>query len=74
MATRAIHRLKGTQIIGKREPGRYADGGGLYLQVGPTGGRAWLFRFTLNGKSREMGLGPLDRLTNSDTMNWWVKG
>lgn len=60
MATRTIHRLKGTQITGKREPGRYADGGGLYLQVGPTGGRAWLFRYMLNGKAREMGLGPLN--------------
>lgn len=59
MATRAIHQLSGTQITAKRKPGRYADGGGLYLQVGPTGGRAWLFRFMLNGKAREMGLGPL---------------
>ena len=60
MATRAIHRLKGTQINSKREPGRYADGGGLYLQVGPTGGRAWLFRYMLSGKSREMGLGSIN--------------
>jgi integrase len=59
MATRAIHQLSGTQITGKKKPGRYADGGGLYLQIGPTGGRAWLFRFMLNGKSREMGLGPI---------------
>lgn len=62
MATRAIHRLSGTQISGKRERGRYADGGGLYLQVGPTGGKSWLFRFMLNGKAREMGLGPLNTL------------
>jgi integrase len=39
----------------------YADGGGLYLQVGD-GGRAksWLFRYQVeNGKERQMGLGPL---------------
>ena len=69
MATRAIHQLKGTQITGKKEPGRYVDGGGLYLQVGPTGGRAWLFRFMLNGKSREMGLGPLHTVDATQARN-----
>ena len=37
----------------------YADGGGLYLQVSPTGTKSWIFRFTLDGREREMGLGPL---------------
>ena len=61
MATRTIHRLKGTAVTGKRaKPGRYPDGGGLYLQVGPTGTKAWLYRFMLNGKAREMGLGAVD--------------
>jgi integrase len=52
------------------KPGRYADGGGLYLQVasGRNGGvtKSWLFRYmrghvSRSGKptSREMGLGPL---------------
>jgi integrase len=52
------------------KPGRYADGGGLYLQVtaGKNGGvnKSWLFRYmrghvSRNGKpvSRELGLGPL---------------
>ena len=36
----------------------YADGGGLYLQVTPNGA-SWIYRFMLNGRSREMGLGPL---------------
>lgn len=31
---------------------------GLYLQVGPTGTKSWLFRFELNGRERFMGLGP----------------
>jgi integrase len=35
--------------------GMHGDGGGLWLQVGP--GRSWAFRFTLSGKSRQMGLG-----------------
>jgi integrase len=38
-------------------PGRYGDGGGLYLIVAPSGGRKWVFRFTFGGKVTEMGLG-----------------
>jgi len=37
--------------------GRYPDGHGLFLQVGPTGAKSWLFRFQLNGRERYMGLG-----------------
>jgi integrase len=37
----------------------YADGGGLYLQVSAVGTKSWVFRFALNGREREMGLGPL---------------
>ncbi|QWG13638.1 integrase arm-type DNA-binding domain-containing protein [Bradyrhizobium sediminis] len=45
-----------------RKPGRYADGGGLYLQVTPKRGddgvtRAWLFQYSWQGKVRQMGLG-----------------
>ncbi len=36
-----------------------ADGGGLYLQVSSSGAKSWLFRFMLNGRAREMGLGSL---------------
>jgi integrase len=37
--------------------GRYCDGGGLWLQVGPTGTKSWLLRYMLNGRARQMGLG-----------------
>lgn len=40
------------------KPGRHADGGGLYLLVKKTGARSWVYRFMLNGKSRDVGLGP----------------
>jgi hypothetical protein len=45
-----------------RKPGRYADGGGLYLQVTPKADRngitrAWLFQYSWKGKVRQMGLG-----------------
>jgi Arm DNA-binding domain len=45
-----------------RKPGRYADGGGLYLQVTPKADgegvtRAWLFQYSWQGRVRQMGLG-----------------
>jgi integrase len=37
----------------------HTDGGGLYLQVTKGGARTWIYRFMLNRRAREMGLGPL---------------
>src|SRR5579863_6427753 len=37
--------------------GRYGDGNGLYLFVRSAEARFWLFRYTMAGKMREMGLG-----------------
>lgn len=42
-----------------KAPGYYLDGRGLYLQIAPKGGRSWLLRYTMAGKTREMGLGPV---------------
>ena len=39
------------------KPGRYGDGEGLWFQVRDADRRSWLFRFTLDGKARAMGLG-----------------
>ena len=41
------------------EPGYWLDGHGLYLQVSKSGAKSWIFRYQLNGKRREMGLGSL---------------
>ena len=40
----------------------YADGGGLHLQVTSCEARSWIFRYTLNKRSREMGLGPVSAI------------
>lgn len=56
---RAIHRLSARSITATSARGYYADGGGLYLQVSQAGNKSWVFRFTLHGRSREKGLGPL---------------
>ena len=39
------------------KPGRYADGGGLYLLVKASGARSWVYRATIAGKVRDIGLG-----------------
>jgi integrase len=39
--------------------GLHHDGAGLYLQIKPGGARSWIYRFRLNGRTRDMGLGSL---------------
>jgi integrase len=56
---RASGRLTALQIQRLREPGRYADGARLYLRIARGGTKSWEFRFTRNGKSHHMGLGPI---------------
>jgi len=41
------------------KPGYWLDGEGLYLQVSKSGAKSWIYRFQLNGKRREMGIGSL---------------
>ncbi|MDZ7752688.1 MAG: integrase arm-type DNA-binding domain-containing protein [Gammaproteobacteria bacterium] len=38
--------------------GYHADGRGLYLVVQPSGTKSWTLRYMLNGRRRDMGLGP----------------
>lgn len=59
---RGIGTLTAMAVEKEKIPGRYADGGGLYLQVGPTGSKAWIYRYQLGGQRREMGLGPVATL------------
>lgn len=49
--------------IKNAKPGMHADGGGLYLHVGKAGNASWIFRFQLNKRRREMGLGSLTALS-----------
>jgi integrase len=46
--------------------GMHADGSGLYLRVQDSGAKSWIFRFQLNGKRREMGIGTLDMKSAPD--------
>ena len=51
------------QIEALTEPRTYRVSKSLYLQIGPTGTKAWLFRYTKDGRAHGMGLGPLDLVT-----------
>ena len=59
MAKHTLHRYTDAQIKSFSKPGKYADGGGLFLSVKPDGSRSWLFAWTLSGKRKFMGLGRL---------------
>lgn len=48
------------------KPGRHADGGGLYLEIDEKLNRKWIYRFTLNGRRRDMGLGVLKNTSLRD--------
>jgi integrase len=41
-----------------KKRGLHGDGGGLYLCVAPPNGCSWVYRYSLDGKARTMGLGP----------------
>lgn len=57
---RLVERLTALTVRHLSGPGRYPDGGGLYLQITPSGGKSWIFRYTLARRERQMGLGPIE--------------
>jgi len=64
-------RLTALSVVRLNEPGRYGDGGGLYLRVAeyslkdgrPARSKNWIFRFERHGRERQMGLGSLNTLS-----------
>jgi integrase len=46
-----------TRKVETAKPGKYSDGGNLYLIVSESGSRKWVLRFTWRGRAKEMGLG-----------------
>ena len=68
---RPVARLKAVTVLRAKKPGLLADGGGLYLRVGPTGAKSWIFRYRRRdgerrGKLRDMGLGALHSMSLAD--------
>lgn len=60
---RTRNRLTAVGVSGCKHPGYYADGGNLYLKVGQTGSKSWIFRFTREGRTRDAGLGAFPTVT-----------
>lgn len=60
---KTIDKLSDAKVKAIKKPGRYGDGGGLYLQVSQVGEnvtKSWLFRFMIDGTARQMGLGSVN--------------
>ncbi len=51
--------LSAARVRALKDPGRYADGNGLYLVVAPSGAKRWLLRTVVRGKRCDLGLGGL---------------
>ena len=49
--------LTAVKVRNVKAPGRYTDGGGLYLIVDPSGAKRWMLRTTVQGKRSDIGLG-----------------
>ncbi len=54
---RTLHRLKPLTVEKAKKPGRYGDGGGLYLVVKPGPRKSWAFIYRRGAKMTELGLG-----------------
>lgn len=52
-----MNRLSENIVESAYRPGRYCDGGGLYLVVQPSGSKSWVCRVQKDGTRRDFGLG-----------------
>jgi hypothetical protein len=59
-------KLKPLEVARQTTPGKYPDGGGLYLVVATPTSRNWTYRYCINGKERWLGLGSLKDVSLAD--------
>ena len=52
-----LSKLTAVKVKTLRQPGRYGDGQGLYLNIAPGGSKSWVQRIAVDGKRRDLGLG-----------------
>ena len=55
----AAHNRLSAAFVKTAPVGKHCDGRGLCLVTRADGGAQWVLRFTVHGRRREMGLGPL---------------
>lgn len=60
---RATSKLTDIECKAATRAGKLGDGGGLYLDVKPSGAKSWAFIWKVKGKRREMGLGAYPAVT-----------
>lgn len=62
---RPRNKLTALKVRSLKEPGRYSDGGNLYLFISKHGARSWVFRYAdrITGATRDKGLGPVADVT-----------
>ena len=61
-----LNRLSVKTVSAAKAPGLLTDGGGLYLQVTPSGSKSWVFIFRRGVKRTEIGLGSLKLVSLAD--------
>jgi len=70
---RALHKLSAVTLKGLPD-GKHEDGGGLRFARRSDGSAAWVLRFTVHGRRREMRLGPFPAISLRETdMNDWIQ-
>ena len=50
-------KLNDAQLRNLTTPGKHADGGGLYIEVSPTGSKYWRLKYRFAGKEKRLALG-----------------
>lgn len=67
-----LNRLNAAKVK-NAEPGKYSDGGGLWLFKREDGGGQWILRVTVHGRRREMGLGSLTEVSLKEARDAAIK-
>jgi hypothetical protein len=65
MTSHSLNKLTVPKVSAAK-PGKYGDGGGLWLHKREDGGGQWVLRVTVHGRRREMGLGSVQDVTLKD--------
>ena len=60
-----MHKLKYKQLL-TLPKGKYHDGKGLYVSISSLGRGKWSYRYRIDSKSREMGLGTFPEVSIVD--------
>ena len=66
MVSRSEKRLSAKAVAAFRDPGRYSDGGGLYLIFGENLRKRWVLRIQVDGRRRDFSLGSLGKVSLAD--------